>query len=84
MTSRWIGGSSTGHPGKQFRSQSGLEGCDRALWLQMPRKAKSTRLLPSFMMANGFFEHLGLVGGLSLVAIWDWTSNQSGRMAGPD
>lgn len=32
-----------------------------------------------FMMANGFFEHLGLVGGLSLVAIWDWTTPHTGR-----
>ena len=35
-----------------------------------------------FMMANGFFEHVGLVGGFCLVAIWDWSIAHSGRTAG--
>ena len=38
-------------------------------WILPPGPAR-------FMMANGFFEHLGLVGGFCLVAIWDWTTRQ--------
>lgn len=34
-----------------------------------------------FMTANGFFEHLGLVGAFCLVAIWDRTNTPHGLTA---
>jgi uncharacterized membrane protein YphA (DoxX/SURF4 family) len=34
-----------------------------------------------FMLMNGFFEHLGLVGGFILVAWLDWKGDKDGRHA---